>query len=64
VRLVLVDVAGRRVRTLVDETLAAGPHELAWDGRDAGGAPAPAGLYWARLDAGGEHATRRLVRLP
>ncbi len=62
-RLVLLDVAGRRVRTLVDGALAAGAHELAWDGRDEGGAPAPAGLYWARLEANGERATRRLVRV-
>ena len=61
--LVVLDVAGRRVRTLADGMLAAGPHELAWDGLDDGGGVAPAGLYWARLEAGGERATRRLVRV-
>lgn len=63
-RLVLLDVTGRRIRTLVDATLAAGPHESVWDGRDDAGAPAAAGLYWARLEtAGGAAVTRRLVRV-
>ena len=63
-RLVVMDVAGRRVRTLLDAPLTAGPHEIAWDGRDAGGAQAAAGLYWAMLEAGGEKVSRRLVRVP
>ena len=50
-------------RTLLDETLAAGPHEAAWDGRDESGRRAPAGLYWVRLEAGPEAAVRRVVRL-
>lgn len=62
-RLVLVDVAGRRLRTLVDGPMEAGPHELSWDGRDQAGWIVPAGLYWARLEAGGEAAVRRLVRV-
>lgn len=63
VKLVVLDVAGRRVRTLANGTLGAGAHELAWDGRDEGGGLAPAGLYWARLESQGEHATQRLVRV-
>ncbi len=63
-RLVVMDVAGRRVRTLVDGAVEAGPHEVAWDGFDGAGARVPAGLYWARLEAAGERVTRRLVRLP
>jgi hypothetical protein len=62
-RLELVDVAGRHVHTLVDAALAAGPHETTWDGRADDGLLAPAGLYWARLEADGAVATRRVVRL-
>ena len=61
-RLVLMDVAGRRTRTLVDGPLEAGPHDCAWDGRDEHGSPAPAGLYWALIESAGETAVRRLVR--
>lgn len=63
VRLTLVDVAGRRTRTITDATFAAGSHDVTWDGRDAGGSPAPAGIYWARIESGSEVAVRRLVRM-
>jgi hypothetical protein len=63
VRLVLVDVTGRRARILVNGTLAAGPHDLSWDGRDDRGSIAPAGLYWARLECAGESVVRRVVRM-
>jgi hypothetical protein len=62
-RLQLVDVSGRRVRTLVDGAVGAGPHEAVWDGRAEDGGLAPAGLYWARLEADGAVCTRRVVRL-
>ncbi len=62
-RLVVLDVAGRAVRTLVDGSMSAGPHEADWDGRDGAGALAAPGLYFARLDADGEHAVRRIVRV-
>ena len=62
-RLVIVDVTGRRIRTLVEGTLAAGPHDAVWDGRAADGHAAPAGLYWAKLETDGSVATRRVVRL-
>ena len=64
VRLELLDAAGRRVRTLAAGASAAGQHELAWDGRDAGGHAAAAGLYWARLTCAGETRTQRFVLLP
>jgi predicted dienelactone hydrolase len=48
VALSIHDAAGRLVRRLADGEFAAGRHEVAWDGRDAGGRPAPAGVYLAR----------------
>lgn len=62
-RLLLLDVSGRRVRGLIDGPLNAGPHDVTWDGRDDSGGRVPAGLYWARLEAGVETAVRRLMRL-
>jgi hypothetical protein len=50
--LVVLDVAGRAVRRL------SGSGEVAWDGRDARGAPVPAGVYFVR-----EAASRRAIRL-
>ncbi len=63
VRLEVVDLQGRRVRTLVDGERAAGSHRAGWDGRDDQGGAAPAGLYFVRLVAGGETLSRKLARL-
>jgi len=43
------DASGRLVRRLVQGALPAGAHSTAWDGLDAGGHPAPAGVYLVRL---------------
>jgi hypothetical protein len=48
----LYDVAGRRVRTLAEGTMTAGPHAVRWDGRDDRGVPLAAGVYFARLTSG------------
>jgi flagellar hook assembly protein FlgD len=63
-RLELIDAAGRRVRTLATGPRAAGAHELVWDGRDAAGHTAAAGLYWARLTTSEATLTQRFVLLP
>jgi flagellar hook assembly protein FlgD len=61
VRLVLHDVSGRLVRTLVEGTRSAGVHRVEWDGRDDGGRRLAAGVYLARLEGAGEVRTRKVV---
>jgi subtilisin family serine protease len=61
--LTVVDVSGRTMRSLASGTLAAGPHVVAWDGRDDAGRAAPPGLYFAVLTGGGTRAVTRLVRI-
>jgi len=63
VSLRVLDVAGRTVRTLVSGVREAGTHGVAWDGRDAAGAPVAAGVYFYRLQAPGGAETRRMVKL-
>jgi len=64
VRVDIFDVAGRRVRTLVNAKLDAGwNHRATWNGRDETGHPVSAGLYFCRLEAAGQSATRKLVLL-
>jgi hypothetical protein len=58
----IYDVAGRRLKTLVQEGLAAGSYAADWDGRDDGGNPVPSGIYFARLRAGAEEKRLKLVR--
>lgn len=61
VLLVVYDVRGRAVRTLVDGLREAGPFSEAWDGRDDGGRALPSGAYFARLSAGGHESVLKLL---
>jgi hypothetical protein len=63
VRLSIVEVSGRRVRTLVDEQQAAGSREILWNGRDDDGHAVSSGVYFYVLDAGKQRLTRKLVLL-
>ena len=49
VQLLIFDVEGRRVATLVDGERPAGRFQARWNGRSDGGASARAGVYFARL---------------
>jgi hypothetical protein len=60
-RLVVYDVQGRAVRTLVDRVLAAGSHPISWDGRNDAGRPVDRGVYFAKLESGGVSAVRRIA---
>ncbi|HET7225279.1 MAG TPA: choice-of-anchor B family protein [Candidatus Eisenbacteria bacterium] len=60
----VLDVSGRRVRTLHRGPATAGTLDLTWDGRDARGDAASPGLYFAEARAGGGRARVRLVRVP
>jgi flagellar hook assembly protein FlgD len=59
---VLHDLAGRVVRAWEAGAGAAAARNMTWDGRDAAGREAPAGLYIARLVVGDKAITRLVVR--
>ena len=67
VRLTVFDVVGRVARPLVDAPMAAGSHQVLWDGRDARGRSVASGTYLYRLEAwspNGElafHTTRKMI---
>ena len=68
VRAAIFDVHGRRVRELIDGLVPAGERIVAWDGRDADGRRAAAGVYFAsaRFEDGmrAASARQRIVVLP
>ena len=44
----VLDVAGRRIRSISNETLAAGRHTVTWDGADDFGTKVGSGVYFLR----------------
>ena len=63
VKLVIYNVLGQPVRTLVDQTRGAGAYRVSWDARDDEGALLSTGVYIARLNYPGGVATQRLLYL-
>jgi hypothetical protein len=61
VHISIYSVSGRRVRSLFQGRVPAGPHRIVWDGRDESGNPMPSGVYWCHLDAGSLRASRRMA---
>ena len=61
VGLVIYDLNGRRVKTLVGDSMPAGFYRRAWNRTTESGHRAPAGLYLVRLEAPGTEIVRRLV---
>ena len=63
VRLEVFNILGQRVATLVDEEQSAGAYRARWDGTDAAGGAAAAGVYLYRLTVAGAHQTGKMVLL-
>lgn len=61
VRLMLFDAEGHLTRVLVNRSLPAGEHSIAWDGKTAPGGNAPHGVYFARLEAGRQTRTAKFM---
>ncbi|MBM4132109.1 T9SS type A sorting domain-containing protein, partial [bacterium] len=57
------DLRGRLVARLPGGRLAAGSHDLTWDGRDQQGRAASAGVYWLRVETGRGVASGKIVRV-
>jgi hypothetical protein len=62
-KLIIYDVNGRCVRTLVDKGLKAGTHAVVWDGTDDVGRAVTSGVYWSQLQAGNISTNRKMVVL-
>jgi glucose/arabinose dehydrogenase len=61
VRLSVYNLAGQRVRRLVNAPLTAGHHRLRWSGHDDDGRTLASGVYFYRLQSGARWETRKLI---
>ncbi len=63
VSLVIYDISGREVMTLVNQNMNPGSYETSWNGTDCNGKQVAAGMYFARLKAGENAQTIKMVYL-
>ncbi|MFN0149655.1 MAG: agmatine deiminase family protein [bacterium] len=61
VRVGVYDVSGREVARIAERVLPAGPHELRWAGRTAGGASLASGVYLIVIDSPSGRVSRRAL---
>ena len=62
-RVLVYDTAGRLARTLFQELLPAGRHQLVWNGTDDAGKPILAGIYFVHFNAEEFQARQKIVVL-
>lgn len=61
VSLIVYDMLGRHIRTLVDGREQAGRMQTSWDGLDERGSPVAGGLYFCRMQAEEYSAVIKMV---
>jgi len=61
VQLIVYDLAGRKVRSLINYSLTPGEHDITWDGRDVHGGVVASGVYFIHLIQGEFATSRRAV---
>lgn len=63
VALEVYDMLGQKVRTLVDQPLSAGAHQVRWDGRNTAGSSVASGVYFYRIQAQEQTLMQRMLLL-
>jgi tetratricopeptide (TPR) repeat protein len=61
VTLLICNLLGQKIRTLVDEQQAAGSYSVQWDGKDESGLAAASGIYMYSIKAGAFSAVKKMV---
>ena len=63
VEIVVYNILGQEVRTLIDEHQKPGRHRVRWDSKDEKGKEVSSGIYLYRIKAGEFWQTRKMVLL-
>ncbi|MCK4312468.1 MAG: right-handed parallel beta-helix repeat-containing protein [Candidatus Cloacimonetes bacterium] len=60
-RIVIYNIKGQKVKTLVNEVLPAGEHSVIWNGRDSNGNRVSSGIYFYKLQSGKFEETKKMI---
>ena len=59
--LIIYNILGQKVRTLVNQSLEPGEHSIVWNGTDNKGRSVASGIYFYRMKAGNYSETKKMV---
>ncbi|MDH4222490.1 MAG: cohesin domain-containing protein [candidate division Zixibacteria bacterium] len=59
--LVIYNILGQKIRTLVEEEMLPGSYQVMWEGKDDRGEGVPSGVYFYQLKSGNTSETRKMV---
>ena len=62
-RLIIYDVLGRQIHTLVDQVMDAGYYKMQWDGRNSMGKMVSGGIYFYQIQTNDFIRTRKMLLL-
>jgi spore germination protein YaaH len=62
-RLVIFDILGRNIKTLINEALGFGEYEVSWDGKNEAGMPVTSGVYIYQLKSGEQNLSKKMYLL-
>ncbi|MBC8415240.1 MAG: T9SS type A sorting domain-containing protein [Candidatus Cloacimonetes bacterium] len=60
-KLIIFNIKGQKVRTLINEEFPAGRHSVLWDGRDDKCEPVSSGLYFFKLETGTFSSVKKMI---
>ncbi len=63
VRIIIFDITGRKIKSLVNDQQSAGFKSVIWDATNESGKPVSAGMYLYRISAGDFHSVKKMVLL-
>ncbi len=61
VELTVFDLLGRHVKTLANQVLPEGDHQISWDGTTDSAVPAPSGVYFYQLKVDNQTSTKKMI---
>lgn len=61
VNLMIYNISGQKIKTLVNRKQEPGYYEITWDARDDKGSKAPVGIYFVRLEVEGFKKVRKVI---
>lgn len=63
IELEIYNIKGQKVKTLIDEKLTAGNHQVMWNGKDDNGKQVASGIYFYKMKSGNYNETKKMILL-